>query len=225
MVTGSAAAWRLEGSVAPSDEEIVREVLGGASARFDLLVRRHRARLRRLVRGVVRDRAEAEDVLQQTLLQAFAGLGGWSGTAPFAVWLMRIAMNEALMRVRRSRRQERAAVQLARQADGPRHTPEQLASSREEMALVSAALPRLSQRHREILQLATLHDLSRADVARRLGVSQGAAKVRLHRAREALRGLLRERGAPRSVPTPRLVLAALGPGLIGSGWREELHPR
>lgn len=205
----------------PADPALVREVLGGAPERFELLVRRHRARLRRIVQGVVRDRAEAEDVLQQTFLRAFAALGGWSGTAPFAPWLTRIAVNEARMRVRSARRRERTASQLLRHAESPRLTPEQLAASREEVARVGAAFPRLSARHREILQLTTLRELSHADVASRLGVSEGAVRVRLHRAREALRGLLAERRVPGPAHTTPLVLAPARSGLIGDGGQEE----
>jgi RNA polymerase sigma-70 factor (ECF subfamily) len=218
------AARNLEPAPEPGDVEVVREVLAGDPDRFDVLVRRHLGRVRRAVRAVLRDRSEAEDAVQQAFLQAFSGLEGWTGSAPFSSWLARIATNEALMRARRSRRLERAALQLAHDADEPRGTPEQEAASREAMARVQAALPRLPPRHREILQLATLHGLSHADVAERLGVSHGAVKVRLHRAREALRGLLGENGRPGRERTPRLVLA---PG-CGRGNQSErqvdVHP-
>ena len=100
------------------------------------------------------------------------------------------------------------------QLSGP-GTPEQEAASREAMERVEAGFPRLSIHHREVIQLTTLHELSHAAVAERLGVSEGAVKVRLHRAREALRGLLLERDS--SAPcTPRLALARGRSGLIGS---------
>ncbi len=220
----AAAAWRVEAAGEPDDVELVREVLRGSSATFERLVHRHEARVRRVVRRVMRDRVEAEDVVQQTFLRAFASLEAWTASAPFAMWLTRIAINEALMRVRRSRRLTQVETQLARHADAPRHTPEQLAASREEVARVSAAIPRLPARHREILQLTTLHDLPRADVARRLGVTEGVVKVRLHRAREALRGLLREPRVPARGATPRLALAGARRSLIGSGAGEEVQP-
>ena len=140
----------------------------------------------------------------------------WSGTAPFRIWLARIATNEALMRIRRSRRLQAAALQLSVHDGGPRPDPEQEAATREEMARVAAALPRLPAHHREILQLASISDLSRADVARRLGVSEEAVKVRLHRARAALRGMLGE-PAPGRPRTPPLVLASVRRTLIGCG--------
>lgn len=208
------AAHRLEPAVEQADEELVRAARAGSSASFDILVRRHRARLRRAVRGVLRDPSEVEDAVQQAFLQAYTGLEGFAGTAPFSTWLTRIAMNEALMRSRRSRRVERAALHLVWAESFP-GTPEQEAASREAMERVEAAFPRLSMHHREVLQLSTLHELSHAAVAERLGVSEGAVKVRLHRAREALRGLLVERER-RTPSTPRLALARGRAGLIGS---------
>lgn len=214
------AARRLGPEAERADEEIVREVRAGMPARFDVLVRRHGARLRRAVRGVLRDRSEVEDAVQQALLQAFAGLDGFAGTAPFSTWITRIAMNEALMRARRSRRMERAAIHLVLQADAFPGTPEQEVASREAMQQVEAAFPRLSSHHREVIQLTTVHELSHADVALRLGVTEGAVKVRLHRAREALRGLLDQRERPGKVRTPRLALAPARSGLIGSCRRD-----
>jgi RNA polymerase sigma-70 factor (ECF subfamily) len=213
MATG--AARRLEPATERTDEELVREAREGISTSFDVLVRRHRARLRRAVLGVLRDRSEVEDVVQQTFLQAFTGLGGFAGTAPFTTWLTRIAMNEAFMRARRSRRVERASLHLVPYAEIVPGTPEQEAASREAMKRVEEVFPRLSVHHREVLQLTTL-ELSHAAVAERLGVTEGAVKVRLHRAREALRGLLVERERPRASRTPRLVLAPARRGVNGS---------
>jgi RNA polymerase sigma-70 factor (ECF subfamily) len=194
-MAGPGVARSLEERADVGDEEIVREVLAGAHGRFGELVRRHRARLGRVARVVLRDPHEAEDVVQQAFLQAFASLDRWAGTAPFGTWIARIAMNEALLRARRSRRIARAAIGLL--ADEPAAgTPEQEAASREEVQHVEAALPRLARRDREVLQLAAVGELPHADVAARLGVTRGAVKVRLHRARAALRGLVEHPDGP-----------------------------
>ncbi len=177
------------------DEEIVRDVLRGLRTHFGELVRRHRARLRRVAGSVLRDPQDAEDVVQQTLLKAYAGLDRWAGTAPFGTWLARIALNEAMMRARRSRRLAAAAVRLLSEEEVA-GTPEEEAAIREAMELVEAAMPRLKRNHREVLQLAAVYELPHAAVAERLGVTPGAVKVRLHRAREALRGLLQESARP-----------------------------
>jgi RNA polymerase sigma-70 factor, ECF subfamily len=221
MTMSTGAARRLEPAGPRTDEELVDEVRAGCGAAFEELVRRHRAHLRRVVRGVLRDRNEVDDAVQQALLQAFTGLDGFASTAPFSAWLTRIAVNEALMRSRRRRRLELAAPQLVHDSGGPTGNPEQEAASREAMDRVRAAFPRLPAQHREVIQLTTLHELSRADVAELLGVSEGAVKVRLHRAREALRGLLAREDRPRRRATPRLVVAPARTGVNGSSQQED----
>jgi RNA polymerase sigma-70 factor (ECF subfamily) len=189
-----AVRW-LGAQTALGDEEIVRQVLAGAHTRFGELVRRHRARLRRVTASVLRDPQEAEDAVQQALLKAYAGLDRWAGTAPFGTWLARIALNEALMRARRSRRLATAALRLLADEEAP-GTPEQEVASREAMERVEAAIPRLAPNHQEVLRLAAVNELPHADVAELLGVTAGAVKVRLHRAREALRVLVEKPGRP-----------------------------
>lgn len=206
------AARPLEAGV--GDEEIVREVLAGARGRFGELVRRHRARLGRVTRVVLRDPQEAEDAVQQALLQAFASLDRWAGTAPFGTWIARIAMNEALLRARRSRRLARAALRLLAE-EAAVGTPEQEVASREAVEQVEAALPRLARRHREVLQLAAMGELPHADVAARLGVTPGAVKVRLHRARSALRGLVERPGGPARGRVEALAPAGAGGARFG----------
>src|SRR6476620_1969787 len=89
-----------------NDDEIVRQVLHGQTALFELLMRRHNERVYRAARAIVRDELEAEDVMQQTYVSAFTHLHQFHGSAQFSTWLTRIAINEALARVRRQGRHE-----------------------------------------------------------------------------------------------------------------------
>jgi RNA polymerase sigma-70 factor (ECF subfamily) len=82
------------------DHDLVERVRGGDAAAFELIMRRHNRRLFRLARSVLRNAAEAEDVVQETYLRAFANLDAFAGPAGFSAWLARIAYNEALGRVR-----------------------------------------------------------------------------------------------------------------------------
>src|SRR6184192_4854364 len=84
-----------------TDSEVVRRVLEGESALFETLMRRHNQRIYRAVRAVLRSDDEAEDVLQQAYLNAYAHLDQFAGNAQFSTWLTRIAVNEALARRRR----------------------------------------------------------------------------------------------------------------------------
>src|SRR4051812_22292203 len=94
-------------SAAPStlsDEDLVQRVCAGEVAMFEHLMRRHNPRVYRAARAILRDDSEAEDVMQDTFVRAYEHLPQFAGRALFSTWLTRIAVNEALARVRRSRR-------------------------------------------------------------------------------------------------------------------------
>src|SRR5687767_1448089 len=89
------------------DAEVIRQVLDGNTAMFELLMRRYNERVYRAARAIVRDEQEAEDVMQQAYVNAFTHLRQFNGTAQFSTWLTRIAIHEALARVRRRGRYEK----------------------------------------------------------------------------------------------------------------------
>ena len=84
-----------------SDEQVVERVLGGDTALYELLMRRHNQRLYRIARAILRDDVEAEDVMQDAYVRAYQNLASFEGRAKFATWLTRIAIHEALSRSRR----------------------------------------------------------------------------------------------------------------------------
>ena len=84
-----------------ADEALIQQVLAGNTALFELLMRRYNERVYRAARSIVRDEHEAEDVMQQVYVNAFTHLSQFTGAARFSTWLTRIAVNEALARVRR----------------------------------------------------------------------------------------------------------------------------
>src|SRR5262245_11131059 len=94
----------LERWQALTDEQIVEQVLAGQTALFEVLMRRHNERIYRAARAIVRNDREAEDVMQQAYVNAYANLRQFNGRAQFSTWLTRIAVNEALSRVRKQRR-------------------------------------------------------------------------------------------------------------------------
>src|SRR5919106_738687 len=89
-----------------SDDQIVAEVLKGRTALFEVLMRRHNERVYRAARAIVRDEAEAEDVMQQAYVNAYANLRQFNQQAQFSTWLTRIVINESLARIRRKQRYE-----------------------------------------------------------------------------------------------------------------------
>jgi RNA polymerase sigma-70 factor (ECF subfamily) len=89
------------GLQALSDEEVVRRVLAGECGLFELLMRRYNQRVYRVARSIVKDEAEAEDVMQEAYVRAYAHLAQYQGLAPFSTWLTKIAVYEAMARIRK----------------------------------------------------------------------------------------------------------------------------
>lgn len=197
----------MNGSAAPilrewvehSDEDLVRQVLDGQTALFEVLMRRHNERIYRAARAITRDEREAEDVMQQAYVNAYASLRQFKGEAQFSTWLTRIAANEALARVKRRGRYESIDALSNVEAFMPRNTapdPERQAFIGELSELLEWAIDTLPDGARETFVLRDVEGLSTAETAASLGVSEDVVKTRLSRARAALRrALLTRAGA------------------------------
>jgi RNA polymerase sigma-70 factor (ECF subfamily) len=184
-----------------SDEEVVRQILAGDTPRFELLMRRHNERLYRAARAITRDDREAEDVMLQAYVNAFASLRQFKGQAQFATWLTRIAINEALARVQRRGKYQvfdEALPQLRPPHAPSTVDPEHKAFSGELRRLLESAIDGLPDGAREVFVLREVEGLSTADTAASLGVSEDVVKTRLSRARSALRAWLLEHAGART---------------------------
>src|SRR5688500_4967137 len=180
-----------------TDEQVVDQVIAGQTALFEVLMRRHNERVYRAARAIVRDEAEAEDVMQQAYVNAYANLRQFNRQAQFSTWLTRIVINESLARVRRKRRYEpfeedRSNVEAFMEQDSPRD-PEREAASGELRVFLESAIDRLPDGAREVFMLRDVEGMSTAEVGAALGISDDAVKTRLARARAALRHDLMER--------------------------------
>lgn len=177
------------------DAEVVRRVLAGERALFEVLIRRHNQRVFRAIRSIVRDEQLAEDAMQQAYLQAYAHLGEFAGASAFATWLTRIAVNEGLACLRRGHHLE-LVDEIPDVAEDtmrpPAKTPEDRAVALESMRLLELALDRLPVIYRSAFMLREVEQLSTAETAACLGITEETVKVRLHRARLALRDALAE---------------------------------
>lgn len=186
METLPARRAALEGM---TDEEAVRRVRDGEAALFEIVMRRYNQRLFRVARAILRDDAEAEDVLQQGYVNAYAHLHQFAGQARFSTWLTRIVTYEALGRLRRRGRaregtgeEDMAETVAARQPD-----PEQQAYAGELRRALEASLDALPEAYRTVFVLRDVEGLSTAEAAECLEVSEDVVKTRLHRARALLR--------------------------------------
>ncbi|HEX9050676.1 MAG TPA: RNA polymerase sigma factor [Anaeromyxobacter sp.] len=180
-------------TAALSDADVVRRVRAGEQALFEVLLRRHDRRVYRTVRAILRDEDEVEDAMQQAWIQAYLHLGEFQGNAAFSTWLVRIAANEALQRLRR--RGPLAPVATSgdeEDAMSPAEDPEERAAAREAIELLERAVDALPPHHRLVFVLREVEGLSTAETAAALGIAEDAAKVRLHRAKAALRRALEE---------------------------------
>lgn len=193
-------------STTPTDtpeRSLVERLRRGDEAAFEAIVRRHGARMLALARRLVRNEEDARDVVQDAFLHAARALEEFRADAKLSTWLHRIVVNTALMRLRAaSRRPEGFIEDLLPHFDTTGHHAEPVAAlpiapddaaERAELRLrVRAAVARLPESYRAIIVLRDFEDLTTEEAAAALGISPNAAKIRLHRARQALATLLRE---------------------------------
>ncbi len=175
-----------------TDEEVVSRVLAGDSAMFEVLMRRHNQRLYRVARSILRNDGEAEDVMQDAYVRAYEHLDQFAGRAKFSTWLTRIAVHEALARDRRSKRYEEP--ETTEHGGDPMDnfaslapSPEQHASNLEVRRLLEDAIAKLPDSYRTVFMLRDVEEMSTADTADVLEISEENVKIRLHRARVLLR--------------------------------------
>ncbi len=169
------------------------------------LIRRNNQRLFRAARAVLRDDAEAEDVVQETYVKAFTRLGMFEGRSAFSTWLTRIALNEALGRRRRKRPTvniEAAEVTQSGGAEvipfpGPAVplSPESAEGRREMQARLEELIDSLPELFRVVFVLREVEDMSTEEVASYLDIKPATVKTRLFRARKLLRDAIEARFA------------------------------
>jgi RNA polymerase sigma-70 factor (ECF subfamily) len=179
------------------DEAVVRLVLDGDAAAFELIMRRYNRRLFRVVRGIVGDDAEADDVLQEVYLRAFRRLRQFEGRSTLSTWLTRIAVHEAVARRRTRRRLRTVApggcgIRLA-SAPSPARDGAEEASLDELRRVLADAVDALPIDLRAVFTLRMVERLSTHETAECLDLTPANVKVRLHRSRALLRSWIDRR--------------------------------
>jgi RNA polymerase sigma-70 factor (ECF subfamily) len=181
-----------------TDDQIVRRVLEGEVPLFEILMRRHNQRIYRAVRSIIRDEHEAEDVMQQAYVNAYTHLDQFAGRAKFSTWLTRIAVYEALARVRKGRTAAQTEEPGSDQDEVERvpsriPDPEQQAMSKDIREVLQTVIDSLPESYRMVLMLREVEGASTTEVADCLEVSEEVVKTRLHRARSMVREGLYDR--------------------------------
>ena len=174
------------------DEDVVRRVRQGETALFEVLMRRYNQRIYRVVRAILKDDAETEDVMQQAYLNAYRHLDQFAERAKFSTWLTKIAVYEALHRARKESPAslDEAASEGTTIMDTLRSNaadPEQALLAKETAGLLEAAVTALPETFRRVFMLRDVEGLSTLETAECLGLNEDTVKTRLHRARRQMR--------------------------------------
>ncbi len=182
------------------DAELVRRIRSGETALFELVMRRYNQRLFRVLRALLRDEAEAEDVLQDAYVRAYAHLGQLEQPERLASWLTHIAVHEAKARLRRRGRFADVKEGPLRAVPSPSSDPEQEVLGKQLQRVLVSAIDDLPVGYRTVFVLRDVEGMSTAEVSESLCVSEQAVKMRLHRARAALRQVLFDRVGAAALP-------------------------
>jgi RNA polymerase sigma-70 factor, ECF subfamily len=190
--------------LAPASTELVRRARGREEAAIRSIMQSNNRRLYRLARGILRDDGEAEDVVQETYVRAFTHLDRFRGDSSLATWLARIAMNEALGRLRR----ERPNVEWTSLPPGTLETqiiqfplsapsdPEKTMAQREIQHVVEHAIDDLPEAFRIVFITRVIEGMNVEETAEILGLKPETVKTRLHRARAMLRDNVEKKIGP-----------------------------
>lgn len=187
----------------PGQEDEAMLVLaakGGDAQAFEVLVERHQQRILTTSRRFIRNREDAEDIVQQSFQKAFVHLHKFEGKSSFSTWLTRIAINEALMLLRRGRGLREVSINdltgneettLTLEMPDSRDGPESAFLQGERNRILSEALDKLTLGIRKAIELRELGELSTKEAARVMGLSVEAVKGRVHQGRRKLHRALK----------------------------------
>lgn len=176
-----------------SDESIVARVLAGDTDAFEALVRRHNRRVFRATRAILKSDDDAEDAMQEAYVSAFAHLTDFGGRARFSTWLVRIAVYEALGRLRRGKRLTSLDDAEFEEPMATTRDPEQAASDVELRGLLEHAVDALPVGFRAVFVMRAVEGMSVSETAEALDIPEETVRTRLHRARGLLQQDLAEK--------------------------------
>jgi RNA polymerase sigma-70 factor (ECF subfamily) len=186
-----------------AESQLIEQLRCGDVAAFEMIIRRESPRLLAVARRMLGNDEDANDAVQDGLISAFKSCANFEGHSQISTWLHRIIVNAALMKLRSRRRRNECAIDdlLPRfLEDGHRMDvrapwqpmPEDALDQEETRAALHRNLERLPDEYREVIMLRDIEELSTEHTAAMLGITAGAVKTRLHRARQALRTLLED---------------------------------
>jgi RNA polymerase sigma-70 factor (ECF subfamily) len=191
-------------TVYEDEMSLVQRALARDKEAFRAIMARYNQRLYRLARSIVRSESEAEDVVQEAYLRAFAKLATFRGESALSTWLSRIVINEALGSLRKKRRRDSPSIDdeahkakiIRFPGNTAREDPEREMAQRQILKLVEETTDLLPEEFRLVLVARAIEGLSIEETAELLGIKPETVKTRLYRARQLLRARLDERIGP-----------------------------
>jgi RNA polymerase sigma-70 factor (ECF subfamily) len=178
------------------DIDLVRRAAQRDRGAIRTIIKSHNQRLYRLARAIVKRDEDAEEVLQEAYLHAFANLDGFRGDSTLSTWLSRITINEALTRLRKGRRLKQGGVAVVTANDvqiipfpgnASEFDPERLTAQRELLRLVERAVDDMADTFRSVFVARVIEGLSVEETADLLNIEPTTVKTRLHRARKMVK--------------------------------------
>jgi len=183
-----------------TDEEIVRRVIAGEKKLFELLLRRNNQKIFRVIRGYINQSDEIEDVMQDTYLKAYEKLYQYKHQSEFSTWLIRIAINEALGRLRKKGKLHQVET-IGEQSklnhiisvnETQEMSPEKLMIQKEGKILIEKLIDLLEPKYKVVFIMKEVEGMNIQEIANCLDLTKSNVKVRLHRARTFLKDKILE---------------------------------
>jgi RNA polymerase sigma factor (sigma-70 family) len=167
-----------------SDDQIVERILKGEKQLYEKLMRKYDQRLFRVGRSIINDEAEVRDIMQNTYLKAYLQLPSLQNRSNFGTWIIKILVNESLLRKRRKLKQQQT---LSKQVRDEMETPLKSLLNKELKALLEKAIVDLPEKYRLVFVMREIEEMSIIETMEVLNLSESNVKIRLSRAKEMLR--------------------------------------
>lgn len=190
-----------------SDSLVIQRILSGERELFEILLRRHNQTLFRVIRSYLKDTDDIEDTMQNTYLNAFEKLFQFKDKAAFSTWLIRIGINEALLRLKKLKKHrvlyenvtDDGAENFIQFPDNSHMNPEKQVINAEVKHLIEQAVDQLPEKYRIVYVLREVEGMENGETAACLGLSESNVKVRLHRAKKILKETLYQLSADAAI--------------------------
>ena len=190
-----------------TESDVVKRVLSGEKELYEISIRRNNQKLYRVLRSYIRDNAEIEDLMQNTYLKAYEKLYQFKHTSAFATWLIRIAINEALARLKEKTKiynlkdpsQIFGSNSILEMPDETQLNPENKIIRQEAKQLLENTIDSLDPKYRTVYMLKEVEEMTINEISECLNISVSNVKVRLHRAKSMLKEKLFEKAINKEI--------------------------